>query len=152
MVISPNMHVCICFLHRFWIWFQPWWWLCNPESMLPQYMIWLSSGSVFWSDFNRDSDYVIPRSCDCNTWYGHHQMSFPILHSTYLAISQNIHVCVCFLHHFSIRFQPWWWLCNLESILPQYYPSPYGSNRHASRRPGCVANLQLGHTSRGPGC
>ena len=33
-----------------------------------------------------------------------------------------------------------------------YYPSPYGSNRHASRRPGCVANLQLGHASRGPGC
>ena len=36
--------------------------------------------------------------------------------------------------------------------VTEYYPSPYGSNRHASRRPGCVANLQLGHASRGPSC
>ena len=78
------------------------------------------SCTVFNFAFNYDSDYVIPRSCDCNTWYGHYQMSFSILHSTYLAISQNMHVCICFLHHFSIRFQPWWWLCNPESMLPQY--------------------------------
>ena len=51
----------ICFLHRFLIWFQPWWWLCNPESMLPHYMMWLSSGSVFQCDFSHDSGYVIRR-------------------------------------------------------------------------------------------
>ncbi|KIM79398.1 hypothetical protein PILCRDRAFT_10519 [Piloderma croceum F 1598] len=33
-----------------------------------------------------------------------------------------------------------------------YYPSPYGSNRHASHRPGCVANFAIGHASRWPGC
>ena len=94
MVISPNMHVCICFLHRFLIRFQPWWWLCNPEGMLPQYMIWLSSGSVFWSDFNRDGDYVIWRV--------------------------SIYDMVIIWLRFLIQFQPWWWLCNPESMLPQY--------------------------------
>ena len=33
-----------------------------------------------------------------------------------------------------------------------YCPSLYGSNCHTSRRPSCVANLQLGHVSRRPGC
>ena len=34
----------------------------------------------------------------------------------------------------------------------QYYPSLYGSNCHASCRPGCIANLRLGHASHRSGC
>ena len=40
----------------------------------------------------------------------------------------------------------------LYTLDKDYYPFPYGSNHHTSHKPGCVANLQLGHTSCRPGC
>jgi len=47
--------------------------------------------------------------------------------------------------HFGISTRP------LRKIESQWVLL-YGSNCHASRRLGCIANLQLGHVSRGPGC
>jgi hypothetical protein len=75
-VTGNTLYVCICFLHCIWIQFQPWWWLCNPESMLPHYMIWLSSDTIFWCDFNRDGYYIIRRLLCHIIWYGHHLASF----------------------------------------------------------------------------
>ena len=113
MVISPNMHVCICFLHHFWIWFQPWWWLCNLESMLPQYMIWLSSGSVFWSNFNHDSHCVIQRLFCCIIWYGYHLAPFFNVISTMMVIMETVS-----LHHII-------WLSSNSSFWCEFNCSNY---------------------------
>ena len=84
------LYVCICIIHHFsvWIqpwqwlchletkflkymiwsssgiifqWIQPWWWLCHLETIFLKYMIWSSSGIIFQCKFSRDSDYVIWR-------------------------------------------------------------------------------------------
>ena len=59
-------------LHCIWIWFQLWWWLCNPECVLPHYMIWPSFDTIFWCDFNCDGYYIIQRLFCHIIWYGHH--------------------------------------------------------------------------------
>ena len=71
------------------------WWLCNSETTQPQYMIWLSSETVFQCEFNGDGDYVIWGQHSHNTWYGYH---LPFL----------------------MWIQWWWWLCNSKTTQPQY--------------------------------
>ena len=61
--------------HHFSVWIQPWQWLCHPETIFWQYMIWSSPGIIFRCEFSRDSDYVIWRLYFNNIWYGHHQAS-----------------------------------------------------------------------------
>jgi hypothetical protein len=72
--------------HRFSFRFQPWWWLCNLESIWLSYMIWLSSGTVFHFDFNHDGDYVIWRVYDCHIWYSYLLAPFFISISTVIVI------------------------------------------------------------------
>ena len=49
------------FRHHFSIWIQLWWSLCNTGTILPHYMIWVCSSTIFQYEFNRGDHYVMQR-------------------------------------------------------------------------------------------
>ena len=110
--------------HHFSVWVQPRQWLCHPETIFWQYMIWSSPGIIFRCEFS--SDYVICRLYFDNIWYGHHQASFFSVNSAVTVIMSSrdyiltIYDMVITRHHFSVWIQPWQWLCHPETIFWQY--------------------------------
>ena len=99
--------------HHFSVWIQLWQWLCHPETIFWQYMIWSSPDIIFQCEFSHDSDYVIQRLYFDNIWYDHHQTSFFSVNPAVTVIMTFedyifliIYDMVITRHHFSEWIQP----------------------------------------------
>ena len=69
--------------------------ICNPESMLPHYMIWLSSHTIFWCDFHCDGYYIIQRLFCQIIWYGHHLQYIEFVSLLHMEISGEYVIKQC---------------------------------------------------------